>query len=240
MTRITLSAADLSAALGAVRFAVSDDPEVPVLGGVLVEITTDAVRLVATDRYRIAVAAAPVAVIDGPPVAVVAPKAFVDEVRAQRATTGQVVLTVTADRIGVEGLGRDLAAAPLDLDFPDYRRALDASRPAPGRRVTIDAAALRADLAGGAPVVVREHLGIRHDLAVLAVDGDGTVRFAAEDAWAADEAGHVAVNRGFLLQALDAAGAGQLVLDLDGPISPLAVRVPGDEDTFSVLMPVRR
>jgi DNA polymerase III sliding clamp (beta) subunit (PCNA family) len=47
------------------------------------------------------------------------------------------------------------------------------------------------------------------------------------------------VNREFLLQALDAGASGQLVLELDGPIRPLAVRVPGDDSRMSILMPVR-
>jgi DNA polymerase III sliding clamp (beta) subunit (PCNA family) len=63
------------------------------------------------------------------------------------------------------------------------------------------------------------------------------VRFTGEEP--ADGARHIAVNRGYLLEAIDAAGGGQLVLELDGPISPLAIRAPGDPDTFSVLMPVR-
>ena len=56
---------------------------------------------------------------------------------------------------------------------------------------------------------------------------------------AAGVPGHVAVNREFGLQALDAGGAGQLVLELDGPIRPLAVRVPSDDTRFSIVMPVR-
>jgi DNA polymerase III sliding clamp (beta) subunit (PCNA family) len=76
-------------------------------------------------------------------------------------------------------------------------------------------------------------------VSVLGVDPAGGVRLASEDEWAADAPAHVAVNREFLLQALDAGGAGQLVLELDGPIRPLAIRVPGDDSRFSVLMPVR-
>ncbi|MEU1887025.1 hypothetical protein ABZ491_16330, partial [Micromonospora rifamycinica] len=49
----------------------------------------------------------------------------------------------------------------------------------------------------------------------------------------------VGVNGDFLLDALDAADGPQLVLELDGPITPLAVRRPDDEDTFSILMPIR-
>lgn len=48
------------------------------------------------------------------------------------------------------------------------------------------------------------------------------------------------MNREFLLEALDAGGRGQLVLDLDGPIRPLLLRQPDDERSFSLLMPIRR
>jgi chloramphenicol 3-O-phosphotransferase len=60
------------------------------------------------------------------------------------------------------------------------------------------------------------------------------------DAWASDASRYVAVNREFLLQAVDAPGSAQLVLELDGPIKPLALRDPNDEYSFSMLMPIRR
>ena len=40
-------------------------------------------------------------------------------------------------------------------------------------------------------------------------------------------------------QALDAGGSGQLVLELDGPLAPLAIRVPDGAGDVSMLMPVR-
>jgi DNA polymerase-3 subunit beta len=236
MTRITLTAADLVAALDAVRFAVGDDPELPMLSGVLIEVETDTVRLVATDRYRLAVAAASVVEIDGPPVTLVAPAHVIDEVRAQSAGAGTVVLTLTPDLVRFEGSGRTVEAKPVDPGFPDYRRAL--GTPSVTHRVTVDVPALRTSVLS-APAVSREHQGVVHDLVVLSVDPAGDLTLAAEDAWAADESRHVAVNRGFLLEALDAGGSGQLVLELDGPIKPLALRVPNDDRTFSVLMPVR-
>lgn len=81
ITRLVLSRADLAAAVDAVRFAVGADPDLPVLAGVLFESDVDGVRLVATDRHRLAVARAD-ARVDGPAVRVLAPVAFVDEVRA--------------------------------------------------------------------------------------------------------------------------------------------------------------
>ncbi len=255
MTRVLLTAADLSDALDAVRFAVSGDPEVPMLNGVLVDVQADSLTLVATDRYRLAVARTSVAKISGPPVALIAPTHLIDRVRARPAPAGQVTLVLADGRIAIDGYGDSLVGDAVDLDFPDYRRLSAASERsdrfgASGtsgdpalpdthlRRVNVDVAALRAAL-DVAPLVQREHRGVVHDLAVLSVDPAGALGFATEDSWAADESRFVAVNRGFLLEALDAGGRGQLVLELDGPLQPLAVRLPDDEHTFSILMPVR-
>jgi len=233
MTRITLPGAALAATLDAVRFAASADPALPMLGGVLVDAEAGTLTLVATDRYRLAVATGP-ADVEGPPARRVLPLTFVDEIRPLLA--GPVVLDLAADHVRADAGGRIVEGKPLDVDFPDHRRLLDGIGES-GPRVTIDTAALRSLVAAG-PAVTREHDGSAYEVAVLAAD-DAGVRVVPESEWAADVAGQVAVNREFLLQALDAGGAGQLVLELDGPIKPLAVRVPGDDSRFSILMPVR-
>lgn len=233
MTRITLPGAALAATLDAVRFAATADLALPMLGGVLFDATAGTLTLVATDRYRMAVASVP-AGLDGPPVRPVLPLSFVDELRPL--LDGPVVLDLTADRVRAETGGGGAEGKPLEVDFPDHRRLLDGLGEA-GPRVTVDTAALRSAVAA-APGAAREHDGAAYEVAVLAVDPAG-VRLVPESEWAADAAAQVAVNREFLLQALDAGGAGQLVLELDGPIRPLAVRVPGDDSRFSILMPVR-
>jgi DNA-binding transcriptional MerR regulator len=234
LTRITLPAAALAAALDAVRFAASTDPELPILGGVLFETEAAALTVVATDRYRLAVAEATAAVA-GPPARLVAPLPFVDELRTLLSGTGPAVLTLTPETLGAEVDGRHIEDKPLDVGFPDHHRLIDLGA-AGTRQVTVDVSALRAAV-DAVPAVSRKHEGRQFDLAILGVDPAGALRVAAEADWAADEEAHIAVNREFLLQALDAGGAGQLVLELDGPIKPLAVRGTG---TFSILMPVRR
>ncbi len=54
--RLSVSGPGLAAALDAVRFAAGTDPELPVLAGVHLDAEGDALHLVATDRYRMAVA----------------------------------------------------------------------------------------------------------------------------------------------------------------------------------------
>jgi len=54
-----VAGSDLAQALGAVRFAVGTDPDHPALTGVLLELDGSVCRVVATDRYRLAVSSAP-------------------------------------------------------------------------------------------------------------------------------------------------------------------------------------
>jgi len=242
MTRATLPAAALAAAMDAVLFAASTDPDLPMLGGVLVETESDSLTLVTTDRYRLAGARA-AATVDGPPARVLAPLPLVDA--ARRLLTGDepVIVTLDAERVAVDAAGQRIDGTPIDAEFPDHRRLIHTEFPDHGRaprggRVTVDSAALREAVATG-PSARREHDGTSYPVSILTVDPAGTLRVAAESEWTADADAHVAVNREYLLQALDAGGAGQLVLELDGPIKPLAVRAPDDAHRFSILMPVR-
>jgi DNA polymerase III subunit beta len=215
MTTVTLPAGAFAAALAAVRFAAGTDPGP--LGGVLLEAADNTLTLVATDRFRMAVAAT-TAEVDGPPIRVVVPAGDLPDDAA--------AVTLTPDRVTVDGT----AITPIEGDYPDFRRLV---REPGGPRVRVDVAALRAAVQEQ-PIVWREHEGHPYPLVILTHG----LRPATEQEWAADVDGHVAVNRNFLLEALDAGGSGQLVLELDGPIHPLAVRVP-DHDRFSLLMPVR-
>ncbi|MGS2615908.1 DNA polymerase III subunit beta family protein [Micromonospora sp. LZ34] len=244
-TRLVLSRADLAAAVDAVRFAVGDDPELPVLAGVLFDLESDGVRLVATDRHRLAVARVP-GRVDGPPVRVLAPVGLVDEIRALLDTgagvTPEAWLTVDAGTISVSVAGRSVAASALPYEFPDYGRLVRPSRDdAPAHRLTVDVAALRAALTDGdAPTVRREHDGAELTVTVLGVDDRGGLRLLGADELTDDpDAFRIGVNGGYLLDALDAGGRGQLLLELDGPIAPLAFRRPDDADAFSILMPIR-
>ena len=232
MTRIALPAAALAAALDAVRFAACTDPALPMINSMLLETDAEGVLTVAaTDRYRLAVAEA-AGTVTGPPARVAAPLSFVDELRPL--LTGTVTLHLGASALVADTPGRRVEAAPLDVEWPDHRRLVELGSSG-ARRVTVDGPALGATLRA-APTVAREHEGTAYEVAILTVDPAGGLRVAGEDAWATDAEAHVAVNREFLLQALDAGGPGQLVLELDGPIKPLAVRGTAG---YSILMPVR-
>jgi DNA polymerase III sliding clamp (beta) subunit (PCNA family) len=235
-TRVTLPRTDLAAAFGAVRFAVGADPELPQLAAVLVDVEPDAVTLVATDRHRLAVAGA-AATVTGPPVRVPVPVELADRAREllTSAGAGTATLTVSADGLTLAVGDAEVTGRAVEVDYPDHRRLVGAVTTS--RSATVRVEALRAALTG-APTVVREHDGIRYDVTVLSVDGRGGVAVVGDGPAGGDDL-RVGVNREFLLDALDAGDRGQLVLELDGPITPLVVRRPDDERTFSLLMPIR-
>ncbi|MEU4353816.1 MerR family transcriptional regulator [Streptomyces virginiae] len=231
---LTARAPELAEALDAVRFAACTDPELPVLGGVLFDIDGEELRVVATDRYRMAVARVVTAGYGGPRVQVVVPSRLTDAMRALLGDDAAVRLTVDGDRVALRTEGHEAAGHCLDHDFPDYRRLV---RLPAGRRARVDVPAFRHAVETG-PVresEVREPDGAPCDISVLeVVDGVVTV---CEDG--RDGPDQVAVNRTFLLQALAAAGREELVVEAGAPTAPLAIRRTDTEQAFSILMPVR-
>ncbi|MEU2717846.1 MerR family transcriptional regulator [Streptomyces sp. NPDC007205] len=233
--RLAVSAPELAAAVDAVRFAASTDPELPMLGGLLFDIEGEALQVVATDRYRMAVAQAGTTGHGGPRVQVIVPSPLADAMRALLSDDASVQLTVDGDRVALETGDRQAAGQCLDHDFPDYRRLV---RLPAGRRALVDVTAFREAVETG-PVrasEVRGQDGVSCDLSVLKVGADGVVIVCGDGD---DGKDHVAVNREFLLDALAAGDQEQLILEFGAPTAPLAIRRTDTEDTFSILMPVR-
>ncbi|MGC4972319.1 MerR family transcriptional regulator [Streptomyces sp. DT199] len=233
--RLSVLAPELGAALDAVRFAAGTDADLPMLGGVLFDVEGDGLHVVATDRYRMAVAQTPTTGHGGPRTQVVVPLPLVDAMRALLTGEEAVRLAVDGDRVTLETGDRQTAGRSIGHEFPDYRRLVDL--PA-GRRAHVDTAAFRQALESG-PVRVsetREQDAEPHDLSVLRVAENGSV-IVCDDG--DDDPDNVAVNREFLLDALAAGARDELVLELGAPTAPLAIRRPDDEGAFSLLMPVR-
>ncbi|WP_300013379.1 MerR family transcriptional regulator [Pseudonocardia sp.] len=224
-TTVTLPAADLAAALRAVRFAVGSDPTYPALRGVLLDVTADVVTLVATDRYRLAVST--VRRGAAPAVAALLPARFADQLAGFDA--GDVLLRIDGSAVSARCGAATVQDRLLDNAFPDFRRLV----PAAGNQVPVDATELRtAVAAAGTRQVRREQDGVDVDVTVLSVDADGRLHVGT-----GPEGTGVSVE--FLLEAVDAGGAGQLRLELDGPLAPVTIRPSGRPGTYSLLMPVR-
>lgn len=253
--RLSLPAPALAAALDAVRFATGRDPELPMLGGVLFDIEGDALRVVATDRYRLAVARTDADGHRGSREQVVVATPLVDAMRALLSGDESARFVVEGDRVTLEAGERQASGQRLAHDFPDYRRLVQLP---PGRRVVVEVPALREALENG-PVRVaedREPGRSARDISVLTTVDDKTVLVCGDgapdkgtgtgtdnedrDTGTGGLGYHVGVDRGFLLEALAAGDRDRLVLEFGpAPTAPLAIRRADDEGAFSLLMPVR-
>ncbi|MFJ9607803.1 MerR family transcriptional regulator [Kitasatospora sp. NPDC101176] len=242
-SRLTVRSEELAAALDAVRFAVGGGPEAPALAGVLFEPDGPVLRLVATDRHRMALAELPASADPSTGSAaaagVIVPTALVDALRALLGSAAEgptgVALTLGGGLVRAETGGHRIEGTALDFDYPDHRAV---TRLEPEHRIGLSAAELRTAVENGATRTLPSgpH-GAECAVTVLALTADGGLTVA--DDGTASDAPRVAVNRDFLLDALRAGRPEQLVLELGGPIAPLAIRTPGRDGTFSVLMPVR-
>ncbi len=225
--RIVTTTAELGAALRAVRYAVGTDPELPMLTGVLWDVDDGVARLAASDRYRLAVSVLTGAEVTGRTAGAIAPVALIDEVLAGLGEDGPVTVVLAGDDITVGLPGRTLRGQRLDADFPDWRRL---RRTSSAHRVDVDVERLRTALAEAPTRRVEEE-----EVSVLTIGADGEPSFALH----ADGVLQVGLNREFLLEALHVGAGGQLVLELDGPITPLALRDPARPGDVSMLMPIR-
>jgi hypothetical protein len=129
----------------------------------------------------------------------------------ERGRGQDVTLTVEGETVTVDGA----STRSLGLATPDYRRLLH-ERPT---GVAVSGTALVSDLSR-----------VEADVATINRH-DGVITVGAREGL------NVGVNPEFLLQALAAAGDGQLDLALDGPIAPLLVRSE-DRGRATLLMPV--
>ena len=227
MTRCTLAAAELIRALGEVRYAISEDPDQARLNGVFLDSEPGRLRVVATDRYRLAASTVPMS--QQAELHVLLPTAAVDELLASN-HSGFLDVVVTGDTITLTGDAGTIRAELVDVDFPSYRSWLGLGH----REVPVDAAALTAALnAGTTETFTRDNDGVAYDVSRLSITSRGVEVGSSDD----PDALVIGVNRAFLLEAL---GTGdQLTLGLDDPIAPLAIRNPDRDGTLSILMPVR-
>jgi DNA polymerase-3 subunit beta len=241
----SVRAADLGAAVAAVRFAVApgepaaaasrdgSEHDLRVLTGVLVELSAGSLRLVTTDRYRMAVAVAPrvdAGALGSGPEASATPLAstnvpvrWVDGVAALCAREPDAVVrlelvdeVVRASVAGDWPAARPVEATAVAGTYPDHRAVLDGPAGLDGG-VAHSAEGLLAVLPLGAE---RVGLAVHLDRVRVAADTDADVFVDPE----------------FLHEALEAAGPSPRIV-VDGPLRPLAIR--GNPTGFSVLMPVR-
>ncbi|WP_433047067.1 MerR family transcriptional regulator [Dactylosporangium sp. CS-033363] len=214
----------LAEAVSQVAPAAARGGEFPALGGVLFEVAEGELRLVATDRFRLAIRSLPVVGGVEASTAVVE-VGVLEALRPWLAAQDTVRLPAPDDgelRIG------DRVLPTLREPFPDYRVVLD-GLPAPIAQVVVPREAFLEAL-GPDP-------SARLDLVI-----DGGLRIAAAEVPAAVTGGPVAISFQFstLYPAVAAALGPDVLLRIGAPDLPVVVHSADDSDFTTLIMPVAR
>ncbi|MFD7012131.1 MerR family DNA-binding transcriptional regulator [Rhodococcus jostii] len=225
---VVLRTTDLLTAFGSVRFAADPHSDFPVLRGCLLETDHDVLRLVTTDRYRLAVGTATLLEPPDEPISAVVPCTFLDDAAGPLRRHDTVTVVVGADSITLRCGGEQLGTRLVDGAFPDHRSLSPLDR---GIEYTFSSADLRALLADA---------GDRVDLGVLESGEIVVGRQGTEQ----PVLFQVQVNAGFLLEAVDALPGEQLTFQVGEPITPLAIRprsihTSDPASAYSLLMPLQ-
>ncbi|MEV5705343.1 MerR family transcriptional regulator [Actinoallomurus sp. NPDC052274] len=227
--------AELAGAVRQVTPSVARDAvreEFPVLGCVLVELTDQEVRLVATDRYRLAVRGLRPGDITGVPRDLLVDADTMKELASWAVRLPEVVIEIDDQGARVHGGGEQRSLPTAGGTFPDYRIVLD-DLPAARHRLIADRDALRTVLADheGGPATLRTDE--RHRLLVSC----GT----AETEVPAIDTGppvRIAFAPEVLLPAVEASVGPDVLLEISSITRPVVVRSADQGGFTTLVMPV--
>ncbi|MBD0710260.1 MULTISPECIES: MerR family transcriptional regulator [unclassified Streptomyces] len=233
----TLKGPVLADAIEQVLTATARDPGLPVLGGVRVEATPEAVTLTATDRYRLATRTlVPAEPTDTTWAATVGG----DELRTAVGEVRRSMLVrceATPDGIRFRTAnGEARHCRLLPEEFPDHRLML-ASLPEARTRVTVSKRRLLAALEEHPAERIALHVtpeGLRSPTAAREAQHPGFPLPAA----VSGEALRISFELPTLHPAVSTAIGPDLMLDLRGPDQPVTVRSADRGDLTTVVMPV--
>lgn len=225
-----LAGAVRQVAPSAVRDAVQED--FPVLGCVLVELTDQEMRLVATDRYRLAVRVLRPSAVTGGPRDLLVDADTMKEIASWAVRLPEVGIEIDDRGARVHGGDEQRSLPTVDGTFPDYRIVLD-DLPAARHRLIVDRDALRTALADhqGGPITLRTDE--RNGLVLVR----GTAETDVPSICTGPSL-RIAFDVGVLLPAVEASVGPDVLLEISSATRPVVVR-SADQGSFTTLvMPV--
>lgn len=202
----------------------------PVLGCVLIEFADAEVRLVATDRYRLAMRVLLPGSLRGDPARLLVPAPELARLGAWAARAADVALELTAGQAWLRAGSESVSLPVVDGEFPAYRDIISGLGAMP-YRIIVDRAALCAAMAEG----VRRVL--------LRAEGDRLVVQREQDsvtlpAICQGEPPVMAFDPAVLSPAVEAGVGPDVLLEIAGDAQPVVVR-SADQGSFTTLvMPV--
>jgi DNA polymerase-3 subunit beta len=238
---VTLVASEFAEALRQVVRAASSDDSLPVISGVLMTAEGAGLRLVATDRYRLAVRDLPGTSVLREGQQVLIPGRALSELQRLLGSAESVTLRLGERDASFEVGSVRLTTRLIEGEFPPYQKLIPDSYPnrlIVGRESLLDAVRRVRLLVKDAITPVR--VSLRPDGVECTVITQELGQ-ATEDLDAKYEGTELVMgfNPSFLIDGLEAVGGDEIVLETLDPMKPATLRSTEGGDYLYLLMPVR-
>jgi DNA polymerase-3 subunit beta len=237
---ITLDGKMLRDMLAQTTFAISHDESRYALNGVLFAVHEKELRLVATDGHRLALAVRPLPA-GGQSVSGIVPRKAVQEIARIVGSGEEVQVVISENQFMMRMPNVLLMARLIEGTFPNYEQVVPRAHP---HRITISRGVLTAALRRVSVLSEERTKPVKFVLA------SGTLKLAAyspdfgeaeeqvEVQYAGDEI-TIGFNSRYVLDALGAQTAEQIVLEVKDGLSPGVIKSFEEEGSLCVIMPMR-
>ena len=221
-------------------FAVSHDEGRYALNGVLFSMQDGALRLVATDGHRLALASRPLPELNASAVGIV-PRKAVHEVARAVSSAGEVQVALGENQFVLRMPNFLLTARLIEGQFPHYEQVVPKGHP---RRLVLARSALAAALRRVSVLSEERTKPVKFLLApgALKLTAYNPELGEAEETLPVEYVGEeltIGFNSRYFLEALGPVAADQVVLELKDSTSPGVLKSIEDEGYLCVIMPMR-
>jgi DNA polymerase III subunit beta len=222
-TKLSMEAAELKAALDQVIFAASPSESQPEISGIYVKYMADAIKLVATDRYRLAERTLPYK-NNGPAKGVIVPQKTAAELSRILAGAGETVdIILTENQISLNAGDTLVISRLIDGQYPEYQNIIPEQFNA---TISVSKSAFASAMKTSG-IFSRT---TSHDV------GESTVELEAE---ITGEAGNIILNYRYVLEALNTMAGDTLLIKIVNEDAPVIFLPQGDGNYIYLVMPIK-
>lgn len=242
MLSFSIAGEMLKALLESTQFAMAHQDVRYYLNGLLLEISAQTVRAVATDGHRLALRDAECQTATAETLQIIVPRKGISELlRLLAETGGPVELQISSNHLRVTQAQRQLTTKLIDGKFPDYLRVL----PLKGDKcVVADRESLRQGLARTSILSNEKFRGVRLGLkkhAIHALAHNPEHEEAEEEIEVAYDGAEMEIgfNVVYLLDVLSVIKTEKVMMELSSPEKSCLIHPDGDTTSKYVVMPMR-
>ena len=239
---IAMPKGQLITAINQVMFAASNDDSRFNLNAVLVEVSDGALKMVATDGHRLAIATDLSVVLADNTKLLVPKKSMAAIRRFIEKVTGNVEIQVAQKHITISIEGSTLACRLIDGDFPDYNKVIPSTS---GMVATIEKLSFKKSLEMVRLMTSDRNRGVVLNLGLdsLTVSANHPDLGTAQDSIVIDYKAdpiEIIANVEYLIENLNAIETDQIEMEYVKEGSPVILRPKGTENYFNLVMPMRK